>query len=81
MSCDQCIKAANENPRLNAFSNGCMSCDARALAVTGAHLESAQAGSMTAHYRSVLEKVFGESWREGHALVRTWVGVMNKRGK
>lgn len=71
MSCRSCADTERE-PLLDLFSKGCMSCEARALASIGAHVESAEAGSITPRYREVLEKVFGDRWMQGHELVRKW---------
>ena len=71
MTCDACT-AAESQPNAATFGQGCTSCLARALAVTGAHLESQQAGAMTEQYRTALAKCFGEAWKEGHEMVKGW---------
>jgi len=72
MTCRSCA-SAEQQPDLDEFSSGCMSCSGRALAVTGAHLESLALGAITAAYRGALEKIFGaDRWRQGHELVKGW---------
>lgn len=77
MTCQACTEAERD-PTRDEFSNFCASCDARALAATGAHLASRAAGRMTPEYRDALGKVFGEAWREGHEAVREWAGKMQQ---
>lgn len=71
MSCKAC-ELAESDPRKDMLHKGCMSCEARALASIGAHVESTEAGAMTPRYRSVLERLFGDDWKKGHELVRKW---------
>jgi hypothetical protein len=50
---------------------------ARALAATGAHLESAALGQIQMPYRIALEKLFGFSnWESGHAQVKEWASLI-----
>jgi hypothetical protein len=72
MICDDCEDARRGNPRSNAFTASCYSCNGRAFASIGAHLESQAAGAMTADYRAALEKVFGAAWADGHRQVKAW---------
>lgn len=69
-----------QQPKSAQFTPGCESCMARALAVTGAHFESQQAGRMTEQYRTALEKCFGDGWKAGHEAVKEW-GARMKRSK
>jgi hypothetical protein len=78
MTCAICIEAQSQ-PRSATFAPGCESCQARALAVIGAHEESAAAGSMTEQYRTALGQVFGERWKQGHELVKEWAGRLRQR--
>lgn len=71
MSCKAC-ELAERDPRKDMLHKGCMSCEARALASIGAHVESAEAGAITPRFRAVLERLFGEDWKQGHELVRKW---------
>lgn len=81
MTCDDCTDAEKQ-PNMPSFKPGCTSCLARALAVTGAHLDSQQAGAMTEQYRTALDKCFGEAWKEGHEMVKGWgVKVRQKRAQ
>jgi len=73
MTCESCRLAETE-PTRYGFENGCRSCSARALAAIGAHTESLERKALTADYRSALEKLFGEQWRDGHELVKVWGG-------
>ncbi len=78
MTCPSC-DAAQAQPRAAQFTPGCDSCMARALAVTGAHSESQQAGHLTEQYRTALEKCFGEAWQRGHESVKEWAKRMKGR--
>lgn len=69
--CQQCADAMTD-PRSEQFSAGCEGCTARALAATGAHLESKRAGRMTAVYRGALDKLFGARAADGHKAVIGW---------
>lgn len=71
MSCRACT-AAERHPRSDVLASGCMSCEARALASIGSHIESVEINVITPQYRSTLERVFGDRWRQGHELVKTW---------
>lgn len=68
--CPSCT-AAMHNPRADTFTAGCMSCEARALAVTRADLVE--------DYRGAVERVFGERAKEGHRLVKEWVQRVKQR--
>lgn len=70
MTCPSCTEALR-NPRADTFTSGCMSCEARALAVTRADLIE--------DYRGAVERVFGERAREGHVLVKEWVQRVKQR--
>ena len=76
MACPSCT-AAERTPNKDGFEDDCRSCKARALAATGAHLESEERKGITPAYRQALEKMFGaESWRDGHELVKGWAKRM-----
>lgn len=73
MTCKHCRDAEEQDdPTRDPFTAHCRSCKARALASIGAHVESQEMGAITPHYRSVLERIFGDDWKQGHELVRTW---------
>lgn len=44
----------------------------RALAAIGAHAADALADEFTPAYRTTLERLFGERWRQGHSKVKDW---------
>ena len=72
MGCPACA-AAESTPNRDGFEQDCRGCKARALAATGAHIESAERGGITPAYRVALEKLFGaDAWRDGHELVKGW---------
>lgn len=71
MTCRACTDAMRE-PTRDEFRRGCRSCEARALASIGAHVESLELRCITPQYRATLEALFGERWEEGHRLVRHW---------
>lgn len=80
MMCPACA-AAQSTPNRDGFEQDCISCKARALAVTGAHLESAERGGITPQYRASLEMMFGaDKWREGHEMVKGWATKI-RRGR
>lgn len=70
MTCPSCT-AAMRNPQADTFAAGCMSCEARALAVTRADLIE--------DYRGAVERVFGERAKEGHKLVKEWLQMVKQR--
>jgi hypothetical protein len=57
----------------------CPSCEARALAVSHIYEQSAAAGTMTKEYRKSLGQVFGERWKDGHAMVKKWADKMKEQ--
>lgn len=71
MNCRECLLAESD-PSRDGFVPRCRSCEARALASIGAHIESKEVGVMTPHYRATLERVFGADWKQGADLVKTW---------
>jgi hypothetical protein len=76
MACRACV-AAERTPNKDGFEQDCRGCKARALAATGAHVESAERGGITPQYRAALEKLFGaEAWREGHEMVKAWASKL-----
>lgn len=77
MTCQPCADAEAQ-PNAATFGQGCHSCMARALAGTGAHLESQATGSMTEQYRTALDKCFGEDWKRGHEMVKEWGAKVRK---
>lgn len=70
MTCPSCTEALR-NPRADTFTNGCMSCEARALAVTRADLVE--------DYRGAVERMFGDRAKDGHRLVKEWVQRVKQR--
>lgn len=70
MTCPSCT-AAQHNPRADEFANGCLSCEARAMAVTRADLLEG--------YQGAAKKLFGDRLKEGHALVKEWLARMKQR--
>lgn len=81
MTCKACTDAATA-PRRDMFEARCEGCDARAVAALGLHLESqaTEPPQMTIDYRRVLEQMFGERAREGHALVLEWAARIRTQG-
>lgn len=68
--CPSCTEALR-NPRADTFTSGCMSCQARALAVTRADLID--------DYKGAVQKVFGDQHKQGHALVKEWLQRVKQR--
>lgn len=71
MKCQSCARAEHD-PMRDDFARGCISCEARALASLGAHVESLERRCITPQYRATLESLFGESWMLGHEHVKRW---------
>lgn len=75
MTCAACTLALRD-PRRNDFTVGCTSCKARALAATGGHEASEQAGRMTDDYKFALKQLFGDDWKLGHTEVTRWSSAL-----
>ena len=69
-NCPACA-SATRNPTADEFKSGCMSCQARALAVTRADLLD--------DYQGAARTVFGDKFKEGHALVKRWLQMVKQR--
>lgn len=67
MTCQSCQRAQSD-PTRDDFQNDCMSCEARALAVTGSSIVSEE----------TLVRLFGESRDDGLRLFSEWAGRMRK---
>ena len=70
-ACDACQKA-ELNARTGWYSNGCIECQARALAQEPSHFEAYVAQRYTPNYLARLNKVFGDDWEAGHKQVKRW---------
>ena len=62
--CPACT-AAEQHPTREEFAAGCISCAARALAVTRADLLE--------DYRGAVQRLFGDQAKAGHELVKRWL--------
>jgi hypothetical protein len=73
MTCTACT-VAEISPRTSQRENGCASCLARMLALTGAHEESKRRGKLTPAYRDALKQCFsiGDGWKAGAEAVKAW---------
>lgn len=69
MTCPSC-QAAKDQPKAAQFSPGCLSCEARAMAVTRADLLE--------DYTGAAKRLFGDRGKEGHALVKEWLQMMKR---
>ena len=65
MTCKAC-QSAERDPMADTFTSGCLSCQARAMAVTGGHMLP------PGQYHQACRKVFGERIDEGKPLVDGW---------
>jgi hypothetical protein len=72
MTCESCQASMPDPCNAVHLRANCDGCRARVLAATGEHVESLEVGSITPRYRAVLERVFGERWKQGHELVKQW---------
>jgi len=70
MTCPAC-QAAEQLPRVDSFTSGCISCKARAMAVTRADLLE--------DYQGAARRMFGDQVKEGHALVKQWLQRIKQR--
>jgi hypothetical protein len=70
MTCPAC-QAAEQLPRVDSFTSDCLSCKARAMAVTRADLLE--------DYQTAARTIFGDKIKEGHALVKVWLQRMKQR--
>ena len=69
MTCISC-KRAEAHPTSNEFCADCLSCKARAMAVTRADL--------IPDYQTAARTIFGDKIKEGHALVKVWLQRMKR---
>lgn len=70
-TCEPCTRA-EANPRSGIYQTGCKECESRMLAHSPAMAESAKAEALLPAYRSALQHLFGEDWKEGHERVKRW---------
>lgn len=76
--CPGCRLAEADPMTVIAYAQ-CLGCDARALASGRLYEQSAASGAMTKEYRRALGQVFGERWKEGHAMVKKWAERMKEK--
>ena len=74
--CDACEASQADPIHNNQWTAGCEGCYARALAATGAHLESQERQTITPEYRKTLKIMFGARWHEGHERVSEWAKLI-----
>lgn len=77
MTCKTC-DSAQADPKAKAayMEAGCFGCQARAIAITALHSESARTRRMTPEYRKVLQALFENDWQAGHEEVKRWSSIM-----
>lgn len=68
-SCDYCRRAQIE-PECPRYRAQCRGCAVRALANGPLFTRSGLDGAVAAPYRKALSGIFGDAWRDGHALVK-----------
>ena len=68
MSCKDCTEA--ESKSWHGFSARCRGCHIRSLATCLPFFQSQQCSQITPAYRAALQKLFGDSWQEGHTEVK-----------
>lgn len=69
--CTACADAALD-PHTGSYQASCDECAARALANGPLFYEAAASDTLTPAYRSALQRVFGEAWKNGHWRVKHW---------
>lgn len=77
--CMPCIEA-QDDPLRHDYTNGCDSCQARAIAQVGSHHESVDAGRVTDRMKEQLQKFFPADPAKGWISVREW-GVKVDRAR
>lgn len=74
-------RLAESDPHTHVVYMACRSCDARSLATWPEFRESVAAECITPAYRSALQRVFGQGWKEAHTEVRRWAERMKSTPK
>lgn len=69
MTCANCTQTQTK-AHWPGFTAECRGCQLRALASSPTFFAATQAGAMTAAYRSALQALFAEAWREAHEEVK-----------
>jgi len=69
--CPGCF-AAEQNRLSGLIYADCLSCAARSLAKSHAYFDAVRSETITPAYRDVLQLIFGEQWRDGHAAAKAW---------
>lgn len=77
MDCKACT-AAMTSPRIDRWANGCPSCQARALAVIGSHIDETPGQPISKKFRRVVQELFGENWKAGAQQVKEWASVIRR---
>ena len=74
--CSACSETLSQ-PLLDCYQLGCLSCQARAIAVVGDRVLLLK-DPLEAAWREILERIFGAGWRAQVPEVRRWVGVIRR---
>lgn len=74
--CSACSETLSQ-PLLDCYRLGCLSCQARAIAVVGDRVLLLQ-DPLEPAWRAILERIFGAGWRAQVPEVRRWVGVIRR---
>ena len=69
MSCPDCEKAQTVR-HWSGFHGGCRGCQVRALASGPTYHDAMRANALTPRYRTALQNLFGEDWRQVHEDVK-----------
>ena len=77
MICSSCTDARSD-PTRDYYSAHCVSCQARALAVTG-NREALMTDPIGHEQGAVMLRLFGESWRDSLGTVRWWISRIRQR--
>lgn len=74
--CSACSETLSQ-PLLDRYELGCVSCQARAIAVVGDRV-LLLTDPLEPAWRAILERIFGAGWRAQVPEVRRWVGVIRR---
>lgn len=69
MTCPDCQKAQTIK-HWGGYHANCHGCKVRSLACGPAYFTAMQANAMTPGYRSALQVMFGENWKQAHEEVK-----------
>ena len=79
-TCPSCT-AAEADPRIDRWTNGCPGCQARAAACVGSHINEVPGAPMSRKFRRVVQELFGDNWQAGAQEIKAWAERIRKHEK